>query len=71
MRLSLSFSKYYFGLTAVVTIFALSMLSISYKPTCFFNDGLRTPNCAQNSSDKSNLSNIKISLNGYRFYART
>ena len=34
------------------------MLSISNKPTCFLNDGLRTPSCVQDSPDKSNLSNI-------------
>ena len=56
--LYLYFSKYSFGLTAIVTIFQLPVLSISYKPTFFSVYVLRTLKWDQNSFDRSNLSNI-------------
>ena len=51
-------------------MFVLSIVSISYNPTCFFNDGLQASKFFQKPTDKPSLSNtfdsIKISKMKFR-----
>ena len=50
-------SDYSLGFTAIVIMFALSVDSTLYIPTCFFNLVLWTWNCTQNLLDRYSRSN--------------
>ena len=55
INLFFNFSKYSFGFTAIVQVFALAMFSVQYRPICFFLSVSRILNCSHNSSERPKL----------------